>query len=428
VPGGDADAVALGLRAMRFLFATWDGGGNVPPTLRLARGLVLRGHSVRVLVPASLKDPVGDADCSYAAYDQALEESARSPRRRRGPGRLCEKLTFAPELKFASSASAFATDVLAELERFPADALVADFMLAGAVAAGERAGVPTAVLVHTIYCLPAPGLPPPGLGLMPARGAAGRIRDAALAAVRRRATASLLFALNDTREQLDLRPVASGVEHLSRAERMLVLTSESFDFPATLLPENVRYADPQRDRQAVVRRRAERGELPLVLVAPSTRTADTALVQRVLDVLGDLPVRGLLTSGPALSPTGLRVPSNVAPHRFLPHDEVVPDASLVVTQAGLGTVMVALQVGVPLLCIPFRGDQFDVAARVVAAGAGRRLPRSASRRSLRRVISEMLADGRYREAAERMARSLATSGDGATRALDELEQVAAERA
>ena len=33
----------------RFLFAMWDGGGNVPPAIGLVRRLVERGHVVRLL-------------------------------------------------------------------------------------------------------------------------------------------------------------------------------------------------------------------------------------------------------------------------------------------------------------------------------------------------------------------------------------------
>ncbi|WP_204050930.1 hypothetical protein [Microbispora siamensis] len=33
----------------KFLFATWSGGGAVPPVLSIARALRERGHDVRVL-------------------------------------------------------------------------------------------------------------------------------------------------------------------------------------------------------------------------------------------------------------------------------------------------------------------------------------------------------------------------------------------
>ena len=44
----------------------------------------------------------------------------------------------------------------------------------------EAAGLPFDVLFPNPYLLPAPGMPPIGLGLQPATGALGRVRDRAL--------------------------------------------------------------------------------------------------------------------------------------------------------------------------------------------------------------------------------------------------------
>ena len=45
----------------RFLFVLWEGGGNVPPQLGLAAGLVDRGHDVRVLTEDCLAADVAAA-------------------------------------------------------------------------------------------------------------------------------------------------------------------------------------------------------------------------------------------------------------------------------------------------------------------------------------------------------------------------------
>lgn len=73
------------------------------------------------------------------------------------------------------------------------------------------------------------------------------------------------------------------------------------------------------------------------------------------------------------------MPENVVARRFVSHGVVLPQAQLVITHAGLGTVMAALTHGVPLLCIPLKNDQIENAARVVSAGAGRTLGSHARR-------------------------------------------------
>ena len=63
--------------------------------------------------------------------------------------------------------------------------------------------------------------------------------------------------------------------------------------------------------------------------------------------------------------------------RSAPHDTVMQEVSLVISQGGHGTVNRALVNGVPLLILPMGRDQGDNAARVASKGAGLRLPPAA---------------------------------------------------
>jgi MGT family glycosyltransferase len=404
---------------MRFLFVTWDGGGNVPPTLLLARQLLRRGHSVRVVGPPSLRVRFERAGCAFAAYERVSEGVLR-PAGKSGVGRA-RTARLMIELARAAPACSFAEDVLGELDRAPSDALVVDFMLAGAVAAAERAGLPTVALMHTAYCLPSPGRPPFGPGFKARDGWAGRLRDAAVLGLRRGANRGALAGLNEARRQIGLAPVGSASDQLARVARVLVLTSAAFDPPPAALPPNVRYVGPQLDDLSPGRLDLSwpaRDCEPLVVVSFSTRFAAVRLGQRVLDALATLPVCGLLTLGPALAPEDLRIPANVLVRSFVPHRLVLPRARLVITHAGLGTVMAALAHGVPLVCIPLKNDQFENAARVVAAEAGRSLNRKVTRRSLRQAILQVLNEARFTNGARRLATSMGAEGASA---VDEIE-------
>jgi MGT family glycosyltransferase len=405
---------------MRFLFATWDGGGNVPPTLTLARQLLGRGHSVRVLGPPSVRLRFEGAGCVFAAYER-VPNGVPSAAGKSGTGRV-RTAHLATELARTAPALGFAEDVLGELDRAPVDALVVDFMLAGAVAAAERVGLPTAALMHTLYCLPAPGRPPFGPSLKARGDRAGRFRDAAILGLRRRTNRGALTDLNEARRHIGLTPVGSASDQLARVARVLVFTSAAFDPPPAVVPPNVRYVGPQLDdlwRQRLDLSWPGRDREPLVVVSFSTRFPAGPLGQRVLDALATLPVRGLLTLGsPALAPEDLRVPANVLVRSFVPHRAVLPHAQLVITHAGLGTVMAALAHGVPLVCIPLKNDQYENAARVRASGAGRWVGRHTTRRSLRGAILEVLKERRFTDAARRLAGTIALD-DG--RAVEELE-------
>ncbi|MGA2163166.1 MAG: nucleotide disphospho-sugar-binding domain-containing protein [Solirubrobacteraceae bacterium] len=148
-----------------------------------------------------------------------------------------------------------------------------------------------------------------------------------------------------------------------------------------------------------------------------------ALAQRILDAIAGLPVRALLTTGPALDIASLRIPPNTRTVAFIPHRYVFPHAALVISHAGWQTINAALADGVPLLCIPDGRDQPDNAARVLAAGAGVRVRRSTAPHKLRHVITHALTDPSLTHGAKTMAVALAQS-DGALAITDALERLA----
>jgi MGT family glycosyltransferase len=400
----------------RYLFVDWEGGGNLPPALTVARRLVERGHTVRFLGEPCNRQEIEATGGAFVSYvhaphrDNKLPESdfirdweARTPFE--AFARVRERLMF-------GKAYTYAQDVLDELAAFPADAIAIDFPLFGAMIAAEKAAVPSAVLSTTIYRIPTPGLPPPGLGLLPARGPFGQMRDTVLNALVIRLFARGLPALNAARRQVGLAPLGHPFQQLEHADLFLVLTSQVFDFQATALPPTVRYVGPQLDDPAWPAHWSSPWPAnhpdPLVVVSLSTSFQNQgALLQRVIDALGEMRVRGLVTLGPTLPPEDFHTPANVVIRAFAPHGQVFPEAAAVVTHAGHGTVMRALANGLPLVCIPMGRDQNDVAARVVARGAGLRLSPKASTPALRQAIQRVLDAPAFRQQASRLARAFA---------------------
>jgi MGT family glycosyltransferase len=415
----------------RFLFVGWEGGGNLPPALTVARRLVEREHTVRFLGEPCNREEIEATGSAFVSYvhaphrDSKLPESdfirdwdARTP---------FEAFARTRELLMFGPAGAYAQDVLEELAAHPADAVAVDFPLFGALVGAEHAHVPTAVLNTTIYRLPAPGLPPTGLGLLPAAGPFGRVRDAVLNAVVSRLFAQGLPDLNAARRELGLAPLAHPFQQLEHADLFLVLTSSAFDFPSRRLPPKVRYVGPQLDEPLWAQPWSSPWPAdhpdPLVVVSLSTSFQQQgALLQRVMDALGGMRVRGLVTVGPTLAPEDFHAPANVIICTSAPHGQIFPEAAAVVTHAGHGTVMRALANGLPLVCIPMGRDQNDVAARVVARGAGLRLSPKASIPALRREIQHVLDEPGFREQARLLAQAIAeeTRRPLAAEALEEL--------
>jgi UDP:flavonoid glycosyltransferase YjiC (YdhE family) len=162
---------------------------------------------------------------------------------------------------------------------------------------------------------------------------------------------------------------------------------------------------------------------PLVVVSFSTTYQNQVeILQRVIDVLGRMRVRALVTLGPTLKQEQFHAPSNVVIRLSAPHAQVFQEAAAVVTHAGYGTVIRALAYGLPLLCIPMGRDQSDNVAHVVARGVGLRLAPKVPTSALRQVIQRVLYEPSFREQAGHLARAIAeeTRRPLAVEALEEL--------
>ena len=323
-------------------------------------------------------------------------------------------------------------NVTAELRRAPADVVAADYVLLGALAAAEAAGIRwrhSSIKAH--YPWPTPGAPPFGTGLPPARVPwAGCARRCITRGAGTSPSATGCLPTIGLARHLGLPPLRSPLEQYDRAARVLLLASRVFDFPIRRLPPNVRYVGTPFDDEPVadwISPWPAGDPRPLVLVSLSTLPQGQGpVMHQILTALASLPVRALVTLGPALEPAQFTAPTNARIEPFVPHSAVLPEVAAMVTQGGLSTVMKALAHGVPLVCIPLLADQPDNAARVAAHGAGVRVGRDASPAQIGQAIMRVVTEAHFRDGARRLARVLTTE-DGAQLAAEEIQTAARDR-
>ncbi len=423
-----------GSKPRRFLFVVWEGGGTIPPELSIAGQLVQRGHRVRVLGDPCVEEDARAAGCEFSSYRRAPHRHSRAAetdllREWEARGQIGSAIRARDRLFFGPSLE-YARDVLEELESFPADVACVDSMLFGAILGAEKAGVPIAVLMPNIYVYPAPGIPPMGPGFQPARGPLGRLRDAAWLRFSHKLMAKGVERLNEARAELGMPGTfRRATDQIATVDKILVMTSRAFDFPAQELPPQVVYVGPQLVDPAWVGEWQspwkKNDPRPLVVVSFSTTFQNQGRsLSRVIEALKTLPVRALVTLGPSLDPVDFRGSENVVVVSSASHAAIFPHASAVVTHAGHGTVLKALAAGLPLVCLPMGRDQNDNAARIVASGAGLRLSPRAGVRALRRAVRRLLAEPGFASNARRIAAVIAQE-TRRPRAVEELESLAA---
>jgi MGT family glycosyltransferase len=374
----------------RVLVATWDGAGNLVSTLGISQRLVQDGHDVRLLGHRSIPARSPDHGWRFRPLQHTGEfDSSDSMDLEREMELLGDRLWFSESV---------AQDVINELELERADVLLSDAMLFGAMSAGEAAGIPTAALFHS--------------SLTAFRG--GPLVEM---------LQPVVPTLHAMRASLGLPAVDAISDVHDGCARSLVAMPREFEMDVPM-PPNACFVGPVLDGPTLAGQTDEvdvaDGPEPLVVVSFSTSNqGQTPMLQLLADVLGTLPARVVLTTGPSVDPATIEAGANTRVVQFVPHDQLFPHASLVVTHAGLGTVMSALSHGVPMLCVPMGRDQFFNAMRVEALGAGRTVHLGADAAAITGAVQAMLDDSAARDGAKRMANVIAGYG-GAGAAVEEI--------
>jgi len=410
-----------------FLLASWGTLGNLSPLLTAGRRLRDNGHHVRVMADPAMRAEVEAAGFEFVTWRRAPIGEAADPADFSDMRDWIRRAMFVP-------AAAYAADIQDEIGRMPTDAVLGLDILFGAALGAEASDVPFAFLSPHVSIRTLPGMPPATSGLGQPRTPQERAEvDAASAGLAGAMNASLPI-LNRARADLRL-PMLADVMHLfDRADRLLLATSQAFDFQADSLPANFRYVGPLLDVpnwskslqakswQAPWSAQSKR---PRVLVACSTGAqGQRDLFQRVLDAIGTIDIEALATTGPNLDVAELRAPKNVHVLRGAPHDLVMKDVSLVVSQGGHGTVTRSLVNALPQLILPMARDQAGNAARVEAKGAGLRLPPTASEAEIATAVNRLITEPQFKAAARLLGDAIKADIDRSS-LVDEMETIAA---
>lgn len=414
----------------RFLFTTWEGGGHVQPMMQVAAGLQARGHQVLLISDLCNAPDAALMGLTFrpwrhapsrpdksAASDLLRDWEADNPAE--GIANLCRRIIAGP-------AALYARDALEALEAAPFDAVVTQELLFGSMMAAEAAGVPLALLAANVWPFPTlAGLPPFGAGMAPAACDQDVMLHQMVGQTTRMLFQTGLPDLNAAREGLGLPPLADLFDQLTVARRILLATSRSFDFAPDPLADPFAYVGPYVgdpvDGATWDSPWSPHDARPLVVVTSSSLyEAQEDLLRRTIAALGTLPVRALVTLGPALDSADFETPGNVHAVRSAPHGALFDKAAVVVTHGGHGSVIRPLMAGRPVLVLPGLRDQRDNAMRVTARGAGLMLERDAAPGKIAGAVTQLLEDAAYREAARTLGATIAAdmAGRGAEGALE----------
>lgn len=331
----------------RVLFISADIGGNVPPTLAIARELARRGHDVAI---GGLSRRVVAGDGIESITIRALDGMDVS--RAAGP------LGHLPTLTRMALGRTVSRDVRAILRARPWDAVVVDGVMLVALREAVLSGVPTAALFHSLGAFWSTGLANPIVN--------AALRPAGLAPV------ALLRAV-DAR----LLPTDPDLDPAFRGRSAI-----AFDWLGT-----TEQGAPQTPRSPGRKQ-------VLVSLSSAWQRGQGDLYQRILLALATLPVDVTVTTGDVQLEGELVAPPNAVIHGRVPHEQLMPGMDLVIGHGGHSTTLKALAHGIPLVVIPLdpTSDQPLMGRTIAAAGLGAVVSRRAKTTAIREAVSRVLGD------------------------------------
>ena len=369
-----------------FVLATVDAGGNVPPMVGIARELVRRGHTVTLLAHSQQVLSLRKTGAEVIAYPTGRSYVASQ-----------ERSDFADlrDLSGLFADRGIARDVVSTATMKEADVVLVDALLPRTIREVRQAGFATATLVHTFW----------SYWKSIGRGPFG-----------------IAVALRGTRM----------VHEVSQSDAILVATLASLDLSSDADGAQSRihhvgavWQDHSATPDHVVRRLTDQKTI-LVSLSTTAYNGQGELLQRIVAVLGELPYRVIVTTGPAINPASLTAPEDISVQTWGDHGELLPQVDLLVTHGGHSTATRALHHGVPMVIIPLHDalDQPSIAKRLSELGAAEHVHRTARPDQLRHAVETVIGDPSYRAAAQRLQND-ARRMDGATVAADLLERLAA---
>ena len=384
----------------RFLAYTSPARGHLYPMVATLLELHRRGHDVHVRTLSSEVAVLRELGFHAEAVEPAIEHTPLDTWRATSPQ---EGLALALAT-FAGRAVHEVADLQAALASVGPDILLVDITTVGAAAVAEAEGIPWARSIPLFQHF--------SMGLEPA---------ATVTMVPFGIAPEGIEVLDQPRRRLGL-PALTGPEEAWRAAVEIYYTAPPFEDASMTFPPTFRLVGPGLwEPPSEAPGWLDDIERPMVVVSVSSEfQRDDGLVRVALEAMRHEDVDVVVTTA-AHESAHFEAPPNARVTSWLSHGPLVQRAACVVCHGGMGITQKALAAGVPVCVVPFGRDQFEVAGRVVASGAGTAVfPDALDAATLRTAIHDAMT---MRAGAERVAAGFARAG-GSSAAADALELLA----
>ncbi len=313
------------------------------------------------------------------------------------------------------------------------DGVVVDQTLSSAGTAAEHAGIPFVTICSALLWNEEIGVPPQYTAWSYSQDRRDLLRNRLGYAAWHWFHRTELNTINRYRRKWGLKPFARIDDAFSPLAQISQLCPE-FDFPRRELPPQLHYigslaaqrrvtADPSFPWDRLDGR-------PLIFASLGTvpETVNLPVFRKILAACDGLNAQVVLALGKwedkkeSLREKLGPIPENVLVVDFAPQLALLEKTSLLITHAGVNTVLEAICHGVPMIALPRNTDQPAMGARIAKAGVGLRSSfHHGSAQELRGLIEQVLSDDTFRQRTKSLGQTMLAAG-GARRAAEIAEQ------
>lgn len=421
-------------KSKRIVLTTFGSFGDIHPYMALALELTSRGHNALIATTEVYREKIEGAGIEFYAIRPDITgpedpETEELIRKIMAPQTGAEFLIKELILPFVRESY----DDLTEAVR-GADLLVTHVITFAGPLVAQKTGLPwvSSVLAPvSLWSARDPLVPPNAKWLAPFLRVAGERVNRAFLGLIRKYTRPWMEPIYALRKELGLppgeHPLFDGQHSPTRVLALFssVISEMQLDWPSQTVVTGFPFYDKKDETPIApeLLRFLDEGPPPLVFTLGSSAVyiADDFFRESIRAVKR-LDQRAVLLIGDTRNMPKEPLPKEIVAFDYAPYGLLLPRASVIVHQGGVGTTAQALRAGRPTLVIPYNHDQPDNASRIARLGVGRTLSRKSYRSSrVVQELTELLDNPIYAHRAAEIG-VIVRNENGAGAACDEIEK------
>ena len=423
------------VKSKRIVLTTFGSYGDIHPYMALALELNSRGHNAVIVTSELYREKIEGAGIEFCPTrpdisgpeDPDIDELLRKIMEPQTGAEFLIKELILPFIRDSYD------DLLDAVQG--ADLLVTHVITFAGPLVAQKTGIPwiSSVLAPvSLWSAHDPLVPPNMVWAAPLLRAAGVSVNRLFLGVARKFTRSWMEPVYELRKEIGLPP---GEHPLFDAQhspsRVLALFSRVMcemqpDWPPQTVITGFPFYDKKDETPIApeLLRFLDEGPPPIVFTLGSSAVFIAGdFFQESIAAVKRLGQRAVILIGDMRNMPKEPLPKEIVAFDYAPYGQILPRASVIVHQGGVGTTAQALRAGRPMLVMPYNHDQPDNASRVARLGVGRTVSRK--RYNGPRVVQELkelLENPTYAERAAKIG-EIVRNENGTNKACDEIERM-----